>query len=77
MAALLCPDPAAAAAAGQRVSESPRSKSAWQAAGLLQADERRRQQRDDDHVRNMQKAYKPDLPLKLFLEEEARRQSSA
>ena len=40
-------------------------------------DERRRQARDDDYVRNMQKAYKPDLPLKLFLEEEARRQSSA
>ena len=40
-------------------------------------DERRRQARDDDYVRNMQKAYKPDLPLKLFLEEEARRQTSA
>ena len=64
--------------ASHRISDaSPRTKSAW-AGGQGHPDwERRRAMKEDDYVRQMQKAYKPDLPLKLFLEEEARRQTSA
>ena len=64
--------------ASHRISDaSPRSKSAW-AGGQGHPDwERRRAMKEEEYNRQMQKAYKPDLPLKLFLEEEARRQISA
>ena len=42
----------------------------------LTSDERRRREREDGYINSMKRAYKPDLPIQLFLEEEARKKAS-
>lgn len=51
---------------GSQQSDSPR----------INAEEKKRREREEAYVDAMKKAYKTDLPLQLFLDEDARRKAS-